>query len=311
MQVMDERQVILGAGAREGRRAPVVSRGTLARIAVWTFLGTAAVDLLVVGIPLFPGRILTAAPAAMVGLVVVGAGAALPLAGASGWAAALAFTAAAHVILFALAQSFADVMQGNTAAMPRAEYGLFVFAALLGAILALAVGYWGLTAIRGRMAHDPGRPNSSERRRVRVPAVALSTGLALVFAGVMATWAAGSSLVLDETATTVHRVTITGTTITVDADVIKAGEVTWLASVSGSPPYDLTLVDVSGRTSNVMGTPPDGSVDFLLARMTLTPGDWYFTAGLEKAVAGGAGAASGTDPRLPIGPLVARFQVVP
>jgi hypothetical protein len=128
-------------------------------------------------------------------------------------------------------------------------------------------------------------------------------------------WAAGSSLVLDETATVVHRVTITGTTIVVDAAVIKAGDVTWLATVSGRPPYDLTLVDVAGRSILGVGTPYEGATDFLLARMTMTPGEWYFTAGLEDPDAGPGGTPPGTDPGsedgLPVGPLVARFVVTP
>jgi hypothetical protein len=121
--------------------------------------------------------------------------------------------------------------------------------------------------------------------------------------------------VLDETATAVHRVTITGTAIVLDAAVVKAGEVTWLATVSGRPPYDLTLVDVAGRTIISTGTPATGSTDFLLARMTMTPGQWYFTAGLEDAGAGPGDTTPGTDPGseegLPVGPLVARFVVTP
>ena len=305
---MDDGRDEMGASGARGRSEASV--GKLARIAIWTFLGTAFADLALAGIPVFPARILASGPAVVVGLIVVGAVAALPRAGASGWGTALAGSAAGHIVFFAVAHSFADVMQGNTAVMPPAEFASFVFVSLAVAIGGLAVGYWGATAILQR--RDPG---AGRRGRGPVLAVVGFTGLALVFAGSLSVWAAGSSLVLDETETVVHRVTITGTTIVVDAAVVKAGEVTWLATVSGRPPYDLTLVDVAGRTMFGVGTPQDGSTDFLLSRMTMTPGEWYFTAGLEDAGAGPEGTTPATGPGLenglPVGPLVARFIVTP
>jgi hypothetical protein len=297
-------------GASGARRRSGASAGTLALIAIWTFLGTAFADLVLAGIPVFPARILASAAGVVVGLILVGAVAALPRAGAPGWGIALAGSAAGHIVFFAVALTFADVMQGNTAVMPPAEFAAFIFVSLAFAIGALAVGYWGATAILRRRNRGPGRWG-----RGPVLAVVGFTGLALVFAGSLSVWAAGSSLVLDETETVVHRVTITGTTIVVDAAVIKAGDVTWLATVSGRPPYDLTLVDVAGRSILGVGTPYEGATDFLLARMTMTPGEWYFSAGLEEADAGPGGITPGTDPGseagLPVGPLVARFVVTP
>ena len=67
---------------------------------------------------------------------------------------------------------------------------------------------------------------------------------------------------------------------------------TFLVTVSGHPPTDLSLVaESSVPTIQSIGTPPAGSVDYMISRGTLTLGTWRFTAG--------------------DGRLVARFEVVP
>lgn len=80
----------------------------------------------------------------------------------------------------------------------------------------------------------------------------------------------------------------------------------------GDAPRDLTLLDETGRAYHGVGTPPSGSVDYLLTQMTMTPGSWTFTAGYE-----GVSPTflltfePGNLPPLDTGRLVARFDVTP
>lgn len=296
------------AGASGTRQRAAAGIGTLVGIALGVFVATVVADAVLVFIPLIPGRVLAAVPWAALALALVGATAALARAGGRGWAAALAGSMLAHLLLLAFAVSMASVMQGNAAVMSPAGYGAFVFVLLVGAIAALGAGYWGAMAVLSR-----GTPRSGRREHRFLAAGPVATGLALVAASGLGAWAAGSALVLDETTTTVHRVTITESAIAIDAPTIQAGPVTWLASVSGQPPYDLTLIDVTRQSVVQILTPPSGSVDFLLLRTTMAPGEWYFTAGVEQGDGAGTepGSAAVTEDGLPVGPLVARFRVTP
>ncbi len=235
---------------------------------------------------------------AVIALIVIGAVAGLARLGAVGWVVTLCAAGLAAALRLLGAWYMAATYQGNTLVTEPAGYVVFLVLAQTAGIAALAAGYWGMTAL----VHV--RPGS-----IRV--ALLGTLVALGGCVGMALLAASGPIVLDPASgsVAVHRVTITESSIDVDAPRMTAGKVVWLATVRGDAPHDLTLVSVEGRGYHALGTPPSGSTDFLLQRGTLAPGHYYFTAGLDRSWTPALDPSGGLPP-LQRGRLVVEFEVV-
>jgi len=277
----------------------------LVAIMLWGTLATALVGVLSWGFGPFAWAGLQPRLAPLgIGLLVVGAVAAVPRGGWLGFTALTAGTCLGLVLYAAERSYFAGVYQGGSVLMPRDDFTAFAFRVLAGCYLCVAAGYWVTTGVlrvlrpRARTRPLPGGAT---------PGIVLTLAVGLVAMFGLAGWLAGTDTILDERATaeTVHRITITPIAITVDAAAIPPGEVTWLVTVQGDAPRDLTLVDTAGRAFYGLGTPPSGSVDFLVARQHMSPGTWVFTAGVPEP------DPHPTSMELVLGRLQARVEVMP
>lgn len=276
----------------------------LVAIAVWGVAGTALTGLLGWGWGPFDRATLEPHVAGLVvGLVVVGAVPALPR---GGWLAFAALMAGAAVgLLFFVAERayFAGVHQGGSVILARGAFTAFAFGVLVAGFTTVAVGHAAAVLLLAVL-----RPRPSRRVPGRaVPGVVVTLAACAVAAALMASWLGSTRAVLDEAATSevIHRVTITSDRIDLDASTIPAGRVTWLVTVEGDVPHDLALVDEARRAIYGIGTPPAGSVDFLVARQDMTPGTWVFTAGMPEP------DPHPTGFELPLGRLQATFEVTP
>lgn len=266
-------------------------------VALWVFFATLGATFSFSFLE--PADAASRAATAILWLVVVGAVAGFARLGGVGWVVTLGAAGVAAAVRLLMAWYMAGTYQGNTLVTERQGYiGYLVIAQLVG-IAALAGGYWGMTAVR-------------RVRQGRARTALVGTIVALAGTVGLAQLAVSGPIILDPASesTAVHRVTITESAITVDATTVRAGEVTWLATMRGDAPRDLTLVSVEGRVISGIVTPASGSTDFLIQRGPIGPGHYYFTAGLTGDEPPSPDPSGGLPP-MPRGRLVAEFEVVP
>jgi hypothetical protein len=227
--------------------------------------------------------------ATVLALVVSGALLARIMTGAVGWAATTAGSAVGLMLHLGVLASLATELSGMSVPASRDEFIGAVVPRLAWALVAVAVGYWGSTAVLWRTGRrEPLRPEGPA-----VGMIALTMAAIPVVAFGAAAWLSTTPVrvPVDDASVRIVRITISEDAIYVDQAVIPAGEATILVTVVGDAPPDLTLVDVAGATVHGLGTPPSGSVDYYAGRVVLTRGRWYVAAGLREGVDPGVGPA--------------------